>query len=145
MRNNEKGSTLVAAVVIIMVIMVILVAALSMASSYYSASVNDMAQKQVYLSAKSGATLIASYIEEGNASLIPFKVGEEKVIKKIDVEGDNTTKNGRVIKVEENTLKIVVKAEKNDNSYEIQLVMRYEEYKWKVDSYCKVQEGDSLC
>lgn len=145
MKDNKKGSTLVAAIVIIMVIMVILGAALTIASSYYKNSINDITKKQVYLSAKSGGNLLASYISDNNVKLIPLKSGEEIVVNDISVEGDKTTKSGVVRKVDDTTLKITVTATSDEDSYKIQIVMKYKDYKWSIHSYCEGKDGDTLC
>lgn len=145
MKNNKNGSTLVAAIVVIMIIMVVLGAALSIASSYYKTSVNDMVKKQVYLSAKSSIHLVANYIEENNQKLIPENVGDSKKIKDIDVDGDTCTETGTVTKIDDNTIKIVLESAFDDVTYKMQLIMTYADYKWSIDSYCEAKDGDQLC
>ncbi|NBK98155.1 MAG: hypothetical protein EOM50_09060 [Erysipelotrichia bacterium] len=146
MKKNTKGSTLVAAVAVIMVIMVILGASLTIASSYYKRSVNENIKKQVYLDAKSGANVIASYIEEGNEQFIPKEKGNKIQIKEVSVESVSNTLSGYVLRVDEHTMKVVMVAKFDEQfTYSIQLVMKFEQLRWKTNAYCKAKEGDTLC
>lgn len=145
MRKNTKGSTLVAAVAVIMIIMIVLGASLTIASSYYKRSINEITQRQVYLSAKSSAEIVASCIAENERKLIPE---EGKTIKINDINIDDEINNysGYIFRVDDSTIKIVIEARfDEDVSYKIQIVMKQENLLWTTNSYCEAKEGDELC
>lgn len=145
MRKNTRGSTLVAAVAVIMIIMIVLGASLTIASSYYKRSVNEITQRQVYLSAKSSAEIIASCISENEAKLIP-EVGKQIGIEDIDIDDEINEFKGYVLRIDDTTIKIVLEARfDEDFSYKIQIVMKQENYSWIINSYCEAKEGNELC
>lgn len=145
MRKNTRGSTLVAAVAVIMIIMIVLGASLTIASSYYKRSVNEITQRQVYLSAKSSAEIIASCISENEAKLIP-EVGKQIGIEDIDIDDEINEFKGYVLGIDDTTIKIVLEARfDEDFSYKIQVVMKQENYSWIINSYCEAKEGNELC
>lgn len=145
MRKNTRGSTLVAAVAVIMIIMIVLGASLTIASSYYKRSVNEITQRQVYLSAKSSAEIVASCISENEAKLIPI-VGKQIGIEDIDIDDEINEFKGYVLRIDDTTIKIVLEARfDEDFSYKIQIVMKQENYSWIINSYCEAKEGNELC
>lgn len=145
MRKNTKGSTLVAAVAVIMIIMIVLGASLTIASSYYKRSINEITQRQVYLSAKSSAEVIANCISENEEKLIP-EIGEQLKINDIKIDNEVNKYHGYIIRIDESTIKIVVEAIFDDDvNYKIQIVMKKENLKWITNSYCEAKEGDELC
>lgn len=145
MRKNTRGSTLVAAVAVIMIIMIVLGASLTIASSYYKRSVNEITQRQVYLSAKSSAEIVASCIAENEEKLIP-EVGKQIGIEDIDIDDEINEFRGYVLRIDDTTIKIVIEARfDEDFSYKIQIVMKQENYSWIINSYCEAKEGNELC
>ncbi len=144
MKQNTKGSILVTAIVIIMIIMILLGAALTIASSYYTSSVNENTKKQVYLSAKSGADLIVHYVQSGTKKVIP-DVGDTMRISEMSVEDDPVTKKGYVKRIDEDTIKIVIDASFDDYTYKMQVDMKLTSLQWMTKSYCEAKEGDTLC
>lgn len=145
MRKNTKGSTLVAAVAVIMIIMIVLGASLTIASSYYKRSVNEVTRRQVYLSAKSSAEIVASCIAENETKLIP-EVGKRIDIDEIDINDEIHKFSGYILRVDDTTIKIVIEARFDDEtSYTIQIVMKQEDLLWTTNSYCEAKEGDELC
>lgn len=145
MRKNTKGSTLVAAIAVIMIIMIILGASLTIASSYYQRSINENTKKQVYISAKSYAEVISAYIRENEEKLIPIKADEKKIIQSIETDDEKMKISGYVLRIDDTTLKIVVKSEFDDFNYEFQTIMKYRELQWVNTSYCESKAGDELC
>ncbi|MDD3049147.1 MAG: hypothetical protein PHQ89_04130 [Bacilli bacterium] len=145
MRKDTRGSTLVAAVAVIMIIMIILGASLTIASSYYKRSVNENTKKQVYLSAKSSAEVIAEYIGENKTELIPANNNEQIVISNMSVEDEHIDLKGYVLRIDEDTLKIVMEATFDDYQYKIQVIMKYNDLVWSTNSYCEAKEDDKLC
>lgn len=145
MRKNTKGSTLVAAVAVIMIIMIVLGASLTIASSYYKRSINEITQRQVYLSAKSSAEIVASCIAENETKLIP-KEGKTIKIDDINIDDEINNYSGYIFRVDDSTIKIVIEARfDEDFSYQIQIVMKQENLLWTTNSYCEAKEGDELC
>lgn len=145
MRKNTRGSTLVAAVAVIMIIMIVLGVSLTIASSYYKRSVNEITQRQVYLSAKSSAEIIASCISKNEEKLIP-EVGKQIGIENIDIDDEINEFKGYVLRIDDTTIKIVLEARfDEDVSYKIQIVMKQENLLWTTNSYCEAKEGDELC
>lgn len=144
MKNNTKGSILVTAVVIIMIIMVLLGAALTIASSYYTSSVNENTKKQVYLSAKSSAEVIVNYIQNGVTDFIPIEAKSIQIAN-IEVDGDPVDKQARMIRIDENTIKVVVEASFDDYRYTMQIDLKRVATKWVIQSYCEAKEGNALC
>lgn len=145
MRNNTKGSTLVAAIAVIMIIMVILGASLTIASSYYKRSINENTQRQVYLTAKSSADVIAEYIIENEKKLIPEIVGDRITINSMEIDNVYNEISGYVLRVDEKTLKIVITATFDDYDYTIQTIMENKDFSWIKHSYCEAKAGDELC
>lgn len=145
MRRNTKGSTLVAAVAVIMIIMIVLGASLTIASSYYKRSVNEITRRQVYLSAKSSAEIVADCIADNEYKLIP-EVGKQIGIDEIDIDEETNEFSGFVLRVDNTTIKIVIESRFDDDfSYKIQIVMKREDLIWKINSYCEAKEGNELC
>lgn len=145
MRKNTKGSTLVAAIAVIMIIMIILGASLTIASSYYQRSINENTKKQVYISAKSYAVVISGYIHENEEKLIPTKADEKKIIRSIETDDEKMKISGYVLRIDDTTLKIVIKSEFDDFNYEFQTIMKYRELHWVNTSFCEGKAGDELC
>lgn len=145
MRKNTRGSTLVAAVAVIMIIMIVLGASLTIASSYYKRSVNEITQRQVYLSAKSSAEIVASCITDNEEKLIP-EVGKQIKINNINIDDEVNDYSGYILRIDDSTIKIVLEARfDEDVSYKIQIVMKQENLLWTTNSYCEAKEGDELC
>ena len=144
MKKNTSGSILVTAVVIIMIIMVILGASLSIASSYYTSSINENTKKQVYLSAKSGADLLVNYVQSGNNKIIP-NVKETIAFDTMEVEEDPVDKEGSIQRIDESTIKIVVDAKFDEFTYSIQVILENSGTAWEIKSYCEAKEGEALC
>lgn len=143
-RKNTKGSTLVAAVIVIMVVMIILGAALTISSSYYKRSIHENVKKQVYLSAKSGANVISQYIIEGEEKLIPN--ANEIISFQLETGQDHIAKEGSITRVDEKTIKIVMKATLDDTHKDnIQMILILKDGSWQVYSYCEAKEGNALC
>ncbi len=103
MKQNVKGSSLVSAIIVVMLIMVVLGASLTVASSYHKRSVNEAAEKQAYLSARSGAESIANLIEEGDTTLLP-SLNEEIVVNKVEIPNDISDITAKVIHQKEGNM-----------------------------------------
>lgn len=145
MRKNTRGSTLVAAVAVIMIIMIVLGASLTIASSYYKRSINEITQRQVYLSAKSSAEIVANCIAENETKLIPEE-GETIKIDDINIDDEINNYSGYIFRVDDSTIKIVIEARfDEDFSYQIQIVMKQDNFSWTINSYCEAKGGDELC
>lgn len=144
MKQNTKGSILVTAAVIIMIIMVLLGAALTIASSYYTSTINENTKKQVYLSAKSTTQIIAGYIQKGMSDFTPTDA-ETIQITSIEVDNDQIDKKAKIIRIDENSIKIIVEANFDDYRYTLQADLKRVATKWVMQSYCEAKEGNALC
>ncbi len=147
--KNVKGSVLIWAVVVILIFSVLAGAGITIGYNMVKRSTDKNIKQQLYLSARSAATVVATELISDNGKNLLDRVVKSKpmVISSEEIFGDNLIGECIVkIKCNENESMIIVtaKAQREKIDYIVSAVIKKDETgKWKIYGYDALDVDES--